>query len=125
MADLFKYQPQHEFYTEEGCYITELSNSSADEGCSIALARVEPGVTTEVHHLLGTIERYVILEGQGRIKSGTLSGTLLTPKDTIVIPANEPQSIANESDQDLVFLCVCTPRFKPENYQTTLDEPQS
>ncbi|MFC3152796.1 cupin domain-containing protein [Litoribrevibacter euphylliae] len=122
MAKLFKYQPETEFYTDEGCYITELSNSADDKDCSIALARVKPGVTTEVHQLIGTIERYTILEGEGRIMSGTLAGTLLSQKDTIVIPADEPQSIANESDQDLVFLCVCTPRFKPQNYRSTIDE---
>ncbi|GLQ32811.1 cupin domain-containing protein [Litoribrevibacter albus] len=122
MATLFKYDPDAEFYTDEGCFITELSNSSEDDGCSIALARVKPGVTTEVHQLRGTIERYVILEGEGRIESGTLAGTVLRPKDTIVIPADEPQSIRNITSKDLVFLCVCTPRFQPKNYTTTVAE---
>lgn len=122
MATLFKYDPNAEFYTDEGCFITELSNSSEDEGCSIALARVEPGITTEVHQLQGTIERYVILEGEGRIESGSLAGTRLSPKDTVVIPANEPQSISNISQEDLVFLCVCTPRFESKNYLVTLEE---
>lgn len=122
MATLFKYAPNTEFYTDEGCYITELSNSPEDESCSIALARVKPGITTEIHQLKGTVERYVILEGEGRIDSGTLKGTRLSPKDTIIIPADEPQSITNITDQDLLFLCVCTPRFQTKNYLKTLEE---
>ena len=52
-----------EFYTEERCYITELSNSPADPDISIARARVEPGVTTCWHRLVGTAERYVVVAG--------------------------------------------------------------
>jgi len=50
--------PEAEFYTAEGCYINELSNSDADPEASIARARVRPGVTTRWHCLAGTTERY-------------------------------------------------------------------
>ena len=116
MANPFKYVPEKEFDTEERCFINELSNTASDEACSIALARVEPNVTTQVHSLKDTVERYVILEGQGRIEAGSLAGTVVKRLDTLVIPANEPQSITNTGDTDLVFLCVCTQRFKAENY---------
>ncbi|MFL2546616.1 MAG: hypothetical protein ACJ0SL_04545 [Candidatus Rariloculaceae bacterium] len=56
---------ESEFYTPERCHILELSNSEADEGLSIAQARVEPGVTTALHRLNDTVERYYILSGQG------------------------------------------------------------
>ena len=39
------HDPAAEFYTEERCYITELSNLPEDPDCSIARARLEPGVT--------------------------------------------------------------------------------
>ncbi|MBI5752573.1 MAG: hypothetical protein HZA59_10585 [Hydrogenophilales bacterium] len=46
--------PDAEFYTPEGCFITELSNSDADPEVSIAQARVPAGVTTRWHRLNGT-----------------------------------------------------------------------
>jgi len=116
MAQLFPFDPDKEFYTEEKCFINELSNSGHDPDCSVALARIEPGVTTEIHRLKGTIERYVILEGEGIIESGSLKGTQVTRLDTVVIPADEDQSIKNTGKQDLLFLCVCTPRFQQQNY---------
>ncbi len=62
-----KYIPGKEFYIDEGCYITELSNSTDDPGLSIARARVEPGVTTNLHKLSATVERYVILQGEALV----------------------------------------------------------
>ena len=47
----------------------------------------------------------------------------VTPADAFQIPANAPQQITNISDEDLVFLCVCVPRFTPECY-TSL-EPET
>ena len=35
----------NEYYFEEGCYITEISNSTDDPKLSIVRARVEPGAT--------------------------------------------------------------------------------
>ena len=55
-----------EFHTDEGCFITELSNIPEDADASIARARVTPGVTTRWHRLSGTTERYVILSGSGQ-----------------------------------------------------------
>ena len=52
-----------EFPTEERCHILEISNSSSDAELSIARARVEPGVTTALHRVTDTIERYIILSG--------------------------------------------------------------
>jgi mannose-6-phosphate isomerase-like protein (cupin superfamily) len=39
------------------------------------------------------------------------------PGDVVVIPAGESQSIANTGAVDLVFYCICTPRFTPECYE--------
>lgn len=118
MAKHFQFDPAAEFYTDERCFINELSNSESDPECSIAMARIEPGITTEVHQLKGTIERYIIVEGKGRIESGSLAGTEVNQWDTVVIPADEDQSITNIGTEQLRFLCVCTPRFLPNNYRT-------
>jgi len=75
-----------EFYTSEGCFITELCNSPADGEASIARARVAPGVTTRWHRLRGISERYIILEGRGRMELGELPCTEVAPGDVVVIP---------------------------------------
>ena len=69
-ASIKHYKPADEFFTAEKCYITELSNSDDDPDLSIARARVEPGVTTHWHRLSGTIERYCIISGRGRMELG-------------------------------------------------------
>lgn len=110
------YNPESEYYTEEHCYITELRKTSVDPGCSIALARVEPGVTTRFHLLNGTVERYVILEGVGLMEVGNELPHLVHPLDVVTIPADTRQRITNTGKVDLIFLCVCTPGFLSENY---------
>ncbi|MFL2546617.1 MAG: cupin domain-containing protein [Candidatus Rariloculaceae bacterium] len=37
--------------------------------------------------------------------------------DVVLIPAGLPQCITNTGRDDLVFLALCTPRFRPENYE--------
>lgn len=106
-----------EFATPELCHITELSNGAHDPGLSIARARVEPGVTTRWHRLINTSERYVILEGSGRVEIGTLPPQNVSPGDIVLIPPFCPQRISNTGTQHLVFLALCTPRFLPESYE--------
>jgi mannose-6-phosphate isomerase-like protein (cupin superfamily) len=105
-----------ESYISEGCFITELSNSSADPDLSIAQARVPPGVTTRWHRLTGTSERYLILDGEGVVEIDDMPGTEVQPGDVVLIPANSRQRITNNTGSDLVFLALCTPRFKADKY---------
>ncbi len=106
-----------EFYTSEKCYIIELSNTPDDSDVSIARARVLPGVTTRWHRVIGTIERYVILEGTGRVEVGDLSPQDVNPGDVVLIPPSYRQRITNLGEGDLIFLAICTPRFQPEAYE--------
>jgi len=111
-----KYYPESEFYTPERCYIVELHNCEEDESCSIARARVSPGVRTQLHALRGIDERYLILEGEGSVEIGGGPHVPVTMFDTVAIPAGVSQRITNTGKSDLIFLCVCTPRFRPEAY---------
>ena len=106
-----------EFYTDEGCFITELSNIAEDGDASIARARVLPGATTRWHRLKETAERYVILSGTGRVEVGEVPAQEVAPNDVVLIPAGCRQRITCTSAEDLVFLAICTPRFRPEAYE--------
>lgn len=105
------------FYTEERCWIEELSNSPADPALSIARVRVEAGIATQKHRLKNTAERYLILSGRGRMEVGALAPQNVGPGDVVLIPPDCPQRIVNEGREDLVFLVFCTPRFLPEVYE--------
>ncbi len=106
-----------EFYTPEGCYITELSNTADDPAASIARARVAPGVTTRWHRLKGTVERYYIVQGRGRVEVGELPAQEVAAGDVVLIPPLCRQRITNIGPQDLIFLAICTPRFTDEAYE--------
>ena len=106
-----------EYYFEEGCFITEWSNSALDDAASVAQARVAPGATTRRHRLLGVTERYVILTGVGRVEVGDLAPAVVDAGDVVVIPPDVAQRITNIGAVDLVFLAICTPRFRREIYQ--------
>jgi mannose-6-phosphate isomerase-like protein (cupin superfamily) len=105
--------------TVEGCYIREISNSELDQEVSIARARVEPGVTTTRHRIRGTIERYLILEGEGLVEVGDHFTARVSAGDVVWIPRDTTQRISNTGTSDLIFLCICNPRFKPECYEAT------
>lgn len=116
-AAVIRPDPALAFDTGERCRILELSNSPGDPGCSIARASVAVGVTTRWHLLKGTAERYVILEGRGRVEVGDAPPREVAPGDVVLIPPECRQRIASIGAGELVFLAICTPRFKQGNYQ--------
>jgi len=113
----------NELYTPEKCCITELSNTLDDPDASIAKARVKPGVTTRWHRLTGTVERYYIVSGEGRVEIGNLAPQRVYPGDIVLIPPMCRQRITNIGSEDLVFLAVCTPRFLNDEYEDIEDSP--
>ena len=115
--------PEAEFYTSEGCFINELSNTSEDPEVSIAQARVAPGRTTRWHRLNGTAERYVVLSGEGVVEVGDLPPQRVRPRDVVLIPSNCRQRITNTGTHDLLFLAICTPRFETQAYEDIDESP--
>jgi mannose-6-phosphate isomerase-like protein (cupin superfamily) len=109
---------EDEFSTPERVHIRETWNRDQDPDCSIALARVEPGVTTAWHYLDGVVERYRLIAGVGLVEVGALPPTPVKAGDLVVIPAGVRQRIHNTGSEDLIFDCICTPRFTPECYNS-------
>lgn len=106
-----------EFWIRERCYIREIVNSAEIREFSLAEARVEPGVTTELHKL-GVKEWYIMLRGTGLVEIDGRPGQQVTPGNVIEIAAGVSQRITNTGNTDLVFQCVCIPRFTPDCYES-------
>ena len=114
---VWKQEPAKEFLTAEGCYIIETYNQPADESMSIARARVSEGVRTAWHVLDGISERYVIAAGSGQVEVGDLPASEVAAGDVVIIPPGVRQRITNTGEGDLIFYCVCTPRFQAAAYR--------
>jgi mannose-6-phosphate isomerase-like protein (cupin superfamily) len=100
--------------TLEQCFIRE---SWSSKNVSVARARVEAGVTTRAHHLAGVDEIYIITKGIGLVRVGKLEPTKVRAGDTVFIPAGARQQITNVSRSDLIFYCICTPKFTEKCYR--------
>jgi mannose-6-phosphate isomerase-like protein (cupin superfamily) len=112
-----KINESNEFYTEERCHILELLNDpKINDQLSIARARVSPGVTSALHSLDG-LELYYILEGKGIVEIDGVKSPI-GPGQIAYIKKDQTQRITNVGEQDLVFLCICQPRFKPQSYKS-------
>jgi len=85
---------------------------------SIARARVRPGVETQEHRLRTTMERYLVVAGQGLVTVGDAPPATVRGGDMVVIPAGVSQKIRNTGGADLVFYCVCNPAFDPTGYES-------
>lgn len=104
-----------EVYTTERCYIAEILNEPEYPETSIARARVSPGVTTRLH-VVSVLEWYVIQSGTGRMYLGDEDPFDVGPGSVVTIPKDVPQKIENTSRNELVFLCVCAPRWTANCY---------
>ena len=110
---IIKAQTLQEYLTPERCYIAE---NHSDPALSIARATVKPGVTTKAHHLKGVQEIYIITRGTAKVAIGNLEPAAVETGDVIAIPPFTSQKITNTGKTDLVFYCVCTPRFTEDCY---------
>jgi mannose-6-phosphate isomerase-like protein (cupin superfamily) len=118
MQKIIKSGSKSEKYIEENCFITEILNTKEYPDMSIAQARVKPGITTVLHWLKETEEKYFILSGSGEVEiDGEIAGTVQAG-DLVLIPNNSTQRIKNTGAEDLIFICICTPRFETKNYNT-------
>lgn len=106
-----------EFWLRERCFVREITNTSDIPAFSLAVTRVEPGVTTELHRL-DVDEWYILSSGSGMMEVGGDDPIEVGPGDIVEIPAGISQRITNRGDVDLLFTCVCLPRFTPDCYES-------
>ena len=120
-TQLLRGELAEEYWFEEGCFIQEWSNDAEDAQCSVARARVPAGGRTRWHRLHGIAERYVILEGRGRVEVIAGEDRLdqaVGPGDVVRIPPGAQQRV-RAGQQTLMFLAICTPRFQADAYEDT------
>jgi mannose-6-phosphate isomerase-like protein (cupin superfamily) len=110
---IIKDQDLQQTPTPERCTIAENYSTPA---VSIAKATVKPKTQTVTHHLKDVDEIYIITAGKGIVEVGALKPTEVGLGDVVVIPRGVSQRITNTEKADLVFYCVCTPRFTAECY---------
>jgi mannose-6-phosphate isomerase-like protein (cupin superfamily) len=80
---------------------------------SIAHAIIKPGQTSLPHRLTEASEVYYLLQGEGIMhieneKRPVGSG------DLIYVPPNSTQFLENTGADDIVFLCIVDPYWRPE-----------
>ncbi len=98
----------------ERIYVREIMNSTDEPELSIAVCRVPPGVTTQLHSL-SILEWYIIESGGGLMEIDGVS-TLMGIGDCVRIEAGQSQRITNTGESDLIFKSICRPRFTPDTY---------
>ena len=100
------------YQTKDGSLIKplmDLSNSSVRK-LSLAQATVPPGSQTYPHLHTQSEEIYYLLQGKGRMHIEGESRKV-TQHDAILIPPRASHYIENIGQEDLVFLCLCSPPY--------------
>lgn len=105
-----------ELETRERCFVRELVNKPSVPGASVAECRVEPGVVTELHRL-SVAEWYLVHRGAGLMEIAGDAPFEVGPGDVVAVPAGASQRIRNTGAEDLVFHCLCVPRFTTDCYE--------
>ena len=115
LSNVFSTDLEKEYYSDEGCFITEIMNQPSISNLSLARARVVVGGLTEAHSLKNTEEIYYITQGSG---IATIDGRRINlhKGDCLRIETGQVQRIENTGTVDLIFLCICLPRFEQDNY---------
>jgi len=81
---------------------------------SLAEARVAPGKATLEHYHPKAEEIYYILQGKGKMKIDD-EVREIGPGDGIVILPGKRHKMWNAGEDELVFLCCCSPAYTDED----------
>lgn len=110
----------------DGTILRELLNPLRDGtdlklGYSIAHASIPVGEASFPHRLTKASEVYYFLQGAGvmhidgethKVQSGSL----------VYVPSNATQHVENTGEEDITFLCIVDPYWRPEDEELVEDE---
>jgi mannose-6-phosphate isomerase-like protein (cupin superfamily) len=106
------------FIAGDHTLLRELFNPVKDEievTYSLGHATVKPHQTT-LNHKLATSEVYYILQGQATMHLDNETKQVRAGQ-AIYIPPGSEQKITNSGNEDLLFLCIVEPAWRPEDEQ--------
>lgn len=109
-------QKCEEFIAGDNAILRELLHPDKEDlklRYSLAHATIRQGETSYRHRLKHS-EVYYILEGEGMMYIDNESVKVL-PGQAIYIPPNAIQCIRNTGQDDLKFLCIVDPAWRPED----------
>jgi mannose-6-phosphate isomerase-like protein (cupin superfamily) len=83
--------------------------------CSLAVAWLAPGARSRVHRLK-TAEVYYLVRGTGMMHIGEEVAEV-TSGDAVYIPPDSVQWLENAGNEEIEFLCIVDPAWRPEDEQ--------
>jgi len=105
-----------QFQAGDGSILRELLNPLKEAirvNYSLAQAVLQPGQTTRDHRLQSA-EVYYIIEGAGQMFIDEEQAEVSSGQ-AVYIPPGAIQRIRNTGQEDLVFLCIVDPAWRPED----------
>ena len=83
---------------------------------SLAEARLAPGARSRAHRLK-TAEVYYLVRGAGTMHIGDEAAEV-TSDDAVYIPPDTVQWLENTGEEEIEFLCIVDPAWRPEDEET-------
>ncbi|MBM3332537.1 cupin domain-containing protein [candidate division WOR-3 bacterium] len=82
---------------------------------SLAVARLSPGAQSQAHRL-STAEVYYLVRGSGVMHIGDEAAEV-NAGDAVYIPPGSIQWLENTGREEVEFLCIVDPAWRPEDEQ--------
>ncbi|MFW5714081.1 MAG: cupin domain-containing protein [Brevefilum sp.] len=89
-------------------------NAGGVESHSLARVTIAPGKCSLPHYHKGSEESYLILSGTADLEVDSHKFNL-SPGEAVLIEPFEVHQISNPGSEDLVFLAVCVPAWRPDD----------
>ena len=107
------YQDVPAYTTKDGSIIRELMHPSqqGNKHQSLAEATIPAGSKTALHLHRSAEEIYHVMQGEAQMTLGIKVFTI-KPGDTILIPALTAHCVDNQSNEDVIILCACSPAYQ-------------
>ena len=92
------------------------ARDAVDIRCSLACAWLAPGARSRAHRLK-TAEVYYLVRGTGMMHIGEEADEVTTG-DAVHIPPGSVQWLENTGKDEIEFLCIVDPAWRPEDQET-------